>query len=230
MTAIGFYLLTTVMLFSAYLIKLKPYEIKTNRIRAIYVLSIAAWIVYIFLLSGSGVLESFSLPPRVPLLIVIPAIASIVFVTSRAWFRQSMQVTPVYTLIYIQAFRVVVELLIYSGYRNNIYPQRTTFEGLNFDIVVGCSALLVGYLVQRNWIGKPAILIWNVLSLTILCLTVYSFISTYYFTDYVSVTNSVEFVRMPYVLLPAVLLPYAVFFHVASIRQMLTKYEIAAEA
>ena len=220
MTVTGFYLLTIIMFFSAWLIKLNTLDIKASRIRTTYVIFISAWIAYIFLLAGSGVLGSFSLPPRVPLLVVIPAIAAIIFITSRPWFRESIQNTPVHALVYIQAFRIVVELLIYSGYRNNIYPQRTTFEGLNFDIVVGCSALLVGYLAQRNWIGKKAILAWNFLSLTILCLTVYSFISTYYFTDYISVTNNMEFVRMPYLLLPAVLLPYAVFFHVASIRQM----------
>jgi hypothetical protein len=220
MTATGFYLLTIIMFFSVWLIKLNALDINASRVRTTYVIFICIWIAYTFLLAGSGVLESFSLPPRVPLLIVIPAIAVILFVTSRPWFKDSIRNTPVYTLIYIQAFRIVVEVLIYSAYRNDIYPQRTTFEGLNFDIVVGCSALLVGYLAQKNLIGKTAIVVWNFLSLAILGLTVYSFISAYYFTDYVSATNNVEFVRMPYLLLPAVLLPYAVFFHVASIRQM----------
>jgi hypothetical protein len=58
-------------------------------------------------------------------------------------------------------------------------------------------------------------------SLLVLALTVYSFVSTYYFTDYVTLTGKMEFVQFPYLLLASVLLPIAIFLHVFSMRQLL---------
>jgi len=54
--------------------------------------------------------------------------------------------------------------------------------------------------------------------------TAYSFISTYYFTDF-SATNKGgrSFVDFPYLFLAAVLLPAAVFLHVFSLRQVIGK-------
>jgi len=104
-----------------------------------------------------------------------------------------------------------------GNYRN------VTFEGINFDIIVGVSALLVGYLVQRKIMGRTGVLIWNFSSLAILSVTVYAFISTYYFSNFSTTIQSIQFVKMPYLLLASVLLPFAVFYHVVSIRQHFTK-------
>jgi hypothetical protein len=54
----------------------------------------------------------------------------------------------------------------------------------------------------------------------VLALTVYSFVSTYYFSDHVSLAGKMKFVQFPYLLLAAVLLPIAIFLHVVSIRQV----------
>jgi hypothetical protein len=220
MIATGFYILTLVMLASPLLIRVSADGLLSNRIRVSYITFVMIWLSYVFVMSESRLLEDFTLPPRVPIFFVIPMVVGILFITSRNWFKHSLLTTSVSSIVYVQAFRILVELLIYGASEQNIFPKRATFEGLNYDIVVGISALIIGFLVQRNLIGKTALLVWNFFSLTILAVTVYSFISTYYFTDYPYAVGNFQFVKMPYVLLASVLLPVAIFFHVASIRQI----------
>lgn len=127
---------------------------------------------------------------------------------------------PPYLPIALQSFRIFVELLIYATYLKGIFPQRATFEGLNFDILVGISALFVSAAAYKGIIKNRAMLIWNLVSLCILFVTVYSFISTYYFTDFASSGSAYQFVEMPYLLLASVLLPVAIFLYAFSIKQL----------
>lgn len=178
------------------------------------------WFVYVTALSTTGVLDDFSLPPRAGLLIVLPAIVSIVVVTGRPSFQPLLRNIPCYLPIFLQSFRIIVELLIYGAYQNGVFPQRATFEGINFDILVGISALPMGWLVFKKMIAPRGILIWNVVSLMVLTVTAFSFIYTYYLTDYLTTGGTLDFVHFPYILLASVLLPTAIFLHVFSIRQV----------
>ena len=65
-----------------------------------------------------------------------------------------------------------------------------------------------------------ALWIWNIISMLVLALTMFSFVSAYYFTDWVASTGHDELVRFPYLLLVSVLLPIAIFLHVILIRQL----------
>ncbi len=94
---------------------------------------------------------------------------------------------------------------------------------MNLDIIVGLSAPIAGILAQRNVISNKELMIWNLLSLIILGITVFTFISTYYFTDYISDTGNNQFVQIPYLLLPAIMLPTAIFLHCFSLKQLIDR-------
>ena len=181
------------------------------------------WILYLFLLTQAGVLRNFELPPRVPLFIVFPAIAILLVVVNRKFMSRSLEKTPLHLPILLQSFRILVELLIYATFLKGIFPQRATFEGLNFDILVGISALFVGWAVSTGKIKRKGILTWNIISMCVLLLTIYSFISTFYFTDFAYSKAAFKFVEFPYLLLASVLLPIAIFLHTFSIKQILSK-------
>ncbi len=182
----------------------------------------AVWLMYLTTFSIGGILDDFSFPPRVPLLVVAPALMTILFITGGTSFRHLLQQTPLQVPVFLQSFRIVVELLIYGAFLQGTFPRRVTFEGLNYDILVGISALIMGSLILKDKIGYKGILVWNFASLMILSVTAYSFISAYYFSDFFQNGGTNEFVRFPYLLLPAVLLPVALFLHVFSIRQLLS--------
>ena len=220
MVEIGFYLLTGVMVFTPLMI-LNKSDHPTKRKRA-YSIILTGWLIYIATLSNIGWLEDFSFPPRVPLLIVIPAIVFTISYTSQKWFKDAIARVKDHQIIYLQSFRIFVELLIYGGFLNGLFPERSTFEGINFDILVGISAVIMGALVQSKKVKSKGILIWNIASLTILGVTVYSFVSAYYFLNFGNGENF-QFVRLPYVFLASILLPMAVFYHVISIRKQVLK-------
>ena len=182
---------------------------------------VVLWLAYVSVVYESGLARDFSLPPRVPLLIILPAFVLIIWGTGRPRFRPFISGTPPHVFVYIQAFRVLVEVLIYGAFLIKVFPRRTTFEGLNFDILVGISALFVGWAVQKGRMGRRGILIWNIAALAVLSLTGFSFITAYFFLEFPAGVDQLAFTRLPYWLLPAVLLPCAVFYHVLSIRQQL---------
>jgi hypothetical protein len=178
---------------------------------------------YCTLLSQSGILNGTALPPRMPFLVILPLFTFILFITSRPAFKTLLSRVPDHMLIYVQAFRIMVELLLFKAFEEGNIPQLTTFEGINFDILVGITALPMGYLVQHQKIGRQGILIWNIASVVVLAVTVGSFTYSFFFTNWVAASGSFAILQMPSLLLPAFLMPLAVFIHVCSIRKQLLK-------
>jgi hypothetical protein len=72
-----------------------------------YFLIQGIWLAYVFVLSVSGVLNDFGLPPRVPLLIIIPSIIFSFYITGRTPFRDILQRTPIHYPILLQSFRIL---------------------------------------------------------------------------------------------------------------------------
>lgn len=217
----GFYALSGIAF--GMVIALLKYADNSKRLMTGYLIVGFAWLVYLLLISKTGVLESFSLPPRVPLLVVIPPVIASIVVTGRQSFGNVLKSVPLHLPVFLTSFRILVELLIYGAYREGVFPQRVTFEGLNYDIFVGLSACLVGVLLLKQKFPLWGLLGWNILSLMVLAVTVYSFVSTYYFFDHLSLISKMKFVQFPYLLLAAVLLPIAILLHVISIRQVFVK-------
>ncbi len=221
---IGFYVLSALVFLMIF--GLFKYADDPRRLTARYMIAGWVWLIYLVFLSRAGVLEDFGLPPRIPLLLAIPAVVAGILFTGTRSFKSVLERMPLHIPVFLTSFRILVELLIYGAYRNGVFPQRVTFEGLNFDIVVGVSALVVGVLLLNKKFSLKGLLLWNVASLLVLAFTVYSFVSSYYFGDYVDSAMKMEFVHFPYLLLASVLLPMAVFLHVISIRQVLLSWQM----
>lgn len=224
MVIAGFYLLTAVMIGSV-LWMITGISTATKQVKrkaAIsYLTGIFTWLVYVITLSGLGALDGFDFPPKVPLLIVLPVFALIFFFTSRREMKEVIRTTPGPFSVYIQFFRVAVELLIYGAFITRVFPPSVTFEGTNFDILVGLSAPLAGYLYDKNKLSKRGLLAWNIIALSILTVTVFTFVAAFYFTTQSADIALYKFVKLPYILLASVLLPIAVFYHIVSIKQLI---------
>ncbi|HUZ90515.1 MAG TPA: hypothetical protein VMU78_01230 [Methylocella sp.] len=75
---------------------------------------------------------------------------------------------PVSILIGAQIFRIGVELFLHQLWLADLAPRMLTFEGANYDILVGLSAPLVAWLYAKGRIGERAALAWNALGLVML--------------------------------------------------------------
>ena len=223
MVSIGFYLLTAIALFMMLFI----FGFANNRKKALntFLFIVAIWLIYINYLSRSSLLVDLGIPPRMPLMVILPTLIASILITGLKSFRSILQNTPAWLPVYFQSFRILVELLIFGAYLNGVLPQRVTFEGLNFDIIVGISAPIIAYLYMKKKISALFLLSWNVFGLLILTLTGYAFLTAFYQYDFATISQNTEFFHIPYLLLPGVLLPLAIFLHIFSLRQayMLTK-------
>ena len=187
---------------------------------------IILWIGLLTVLSFKGFFADFSkLPPRPALAILIPLPFVLLFAFSKKG-TQLLQSVPSHWLVYMQSFRIVVELLLLVAFMAGRLPVQMTFEGRNFDVITGLLALPVGYLLARkkSYSKKLAVafnLIGLALLLNILVIAVLSMpTSLRYFMNEPSNTLVAEF---PFILLPGVLVPLAYGLHILSLRQLLTK-------
>lgn len=173
-----------------------------------------------------GFYQDFSaIPPRFAFLVLPPLIAVGVLSFSKG-FGQLLAYVPPAWLVYLQTFRLFVELLLWALFVQNLVPVQMTFEGRNWDILVGLTAGFVGYfcLVKRRWPVSVAFW-WNIagllLVLNIAAVAILSAPTP--FRVFMNEPANTIVTYFPIVWLPAVLVPLAFALHFFSLRQLSTK-------
>lgn len=188
-----------------------------------YIILITGWLILLFTLAKNGFFAvTTSFPPRLIISIVVPSIAILLFSFSTIGVRL-LNAVPAHSLILMQSFRIVVEILIWYTYVESKLPIQMTFEGKNADILSGLLALPAGYYLWKYKKDSPKlVLAYNLtgiaLLLNILIVAVLSFPTPLrYFTNEPS---NIIISRFPYIVLPGVLVPIAIAMHVFSLRKM----------
>ena len=185
---------------------------------------IAFWLIYLSVLSYTEFLIDFTFPPRMPLLVVMPLMVLIILILFRKATTDFVTTTSVSWLIYIQSFRIIVEIIIWGAYNQGIIPIQTTFEGSNVDVIIGLTAVPLAYYAKRDKISPMALIIWNIAGLLILANTVRLFISAGYFPGVLGADTAMlgaDFVKLPFLLIAGMFMPLAVLIHALSIKQLL---------
>jgi hypothetical protein len=131
-------------------------------------------------------------------------------------------------LAYLQTFRLPLEMIFVWLLSYQAIPLEMTFEGRNPDILIGLTAPVVAFAVERKWLPIRALVVWNfiglgflfnIMTVAILCLP------TTFRVFYESVPN--EFVLyFPYNLIPVVLVMMALFLHLLSLKTLLRKAKV----
>lgn len=180
-----------------------------------------AWFAVVGFLANAGFFSNFAaLPPRLIFAVVGPAIMLAAIFRSES-LKEILATTPVSALIYLQVFRVVVELFLFRAYKTGNIPVQMTFAGRNFDIVAGLTAPIAGWLYQRTR-NRVLATLWNIAGLLLLGNIVFVAILSMpgkfrFFTEGPANTFLTHF---PFIYLPAVLVPIAYTAHVLSLRQL----------
>lgn len=185
--------------------------------------ALALWLALTAAIAQSGALMVFeSLPPRL-MMLPMSALVGLIVVGRGATFRRLLAATPLAWPVALMSFRVVVELMLWQLHEGGAMPPQMTFEGRNFDILVGLSAPVVAHGLTTGWLPRRAAIAWNLAGLALLLNVVT-----------IAVTSVPGPTRLdwggepltivataPFVWLPAFLVPVAVFGHVSSLRQLL---------
>jgi len=185
-----------------------------------------SWVILLSILSINGVFSDFSaLPPRLLFVIIFP----LPFVLAIAFSKtggQLLQSVPPHWLVFMQSFRIFVELLILLAFLKNKLPVQMTFEGRNFDMLTGILALPVGYMLfmKKNHSSKITIgynILGILLLLNILVIAMLSMPTPMRY--FMNEPANVLVAEFPFVMLPGVLVPIAYSMHIFSLRKLLHK-------
>jgi hypothetical protein len=200
-----------------------------NKKRKIFLwvpIGVFVWLVFLALISFNGFfLEFKGMPPRILLAVLPPLVVIVVSIFSGTLDPLLLKIRP-WWLINLQSFRVMVEIILWLLFLENIIPVQMTFEGFNYDILVGLTAIPVSYLCfrRRKFFYKPLI-VWNILGILILLnIVTIAILSTpsdlrYFMNEPANTVIG----YYPFIWLPGFVVPMALFLHLASLRQIKLK-------
>jgi hypothetical protein len=184
------------------------------------------WFAFTGILAANGFFMQFSaMPPRL-LVLLLPPIIFIVWLATSPSFTQLLRQIPSSWLVYLQSFRVGMEIILWMAYVDNIIPVQMTFEGRNYDILVGMTAPLFAYFcfTQKKW-PRIVVIGWNIGGLILLLnIVVVSILSAPVpFRVFMNEPANTFVAEVPFVWLPAFVVPMAYWLHILSLKQLLTK-------
>lgn len=191
----------------------------TGRNKRVLIFSIF-WLILISSISLTGFFQNTNtIPPRF-LIVLIGNIAFIAFLYSRL---KAVALDYRYAML-VHALRVLVEITLYFLFLRKQVPKIMTFNGLNFDIIIGISALICFILSQlfKVNLGKKTLLIWNVIGLLFLMnIIVIAFLSAPLPIQLLSFEQpNIAVLSFPYILLPSFIVPFVILTHILSIKQL----------
>lgn len=197
---------------------------KRERLLGLITVSLLLWLAILALLAYLGFFFHFdSFPPRVMLALLPPLLVILVLLFSR-FFGVVLRAIPEAWLVYVQGFRILMELFLWLGYRGGYVPPQMTFEWLNYDIVVGITAVMAGYVFfGHGRYRRLEAVIWNVFGMVLLLNVV--FIAVLSFPSpariFMNEPSNAFVATAPFIWIPGFIVPFALAMHLFSLKQLL---------
>lgn len=197
------------------------YKTKSRKYTGIASAVLILWLLFQLVASVNHVFEQWNaLPPRLLIVLLPPLITTLLFARSKKAVSL-LQVLPQQSIIYVQSFRIMMEIILWALFMESIIPKQMTFEGFNVDILVGITAIVIGYLAMTHKISNKWIIVWNVAGLCILAniVTIAILSAPLYFRAFMNEPANTIVAQFPFVWLPGFVVPVAYFLHVCSIKK-----------
>ncbi|HKV98947.1 MAG TPA: hypothetical protein VJN96_03935 [Vicinamibacterales bacterium] len=174
-----------------------------------------------FVLAARGVLaEWHRVPPPFPLLIAASVMLAVVVASSAIGARAADRLSFA-ALIGYQSFRLPLELVMHRAASDGLMPVQMSFSGWNFDILTGLTAIPVAILASRGRATRGLIVAWNLLgSLLLVNIVSIAVASLPTFAAFGPDRLNTWVADPPYVWLPGVLVPAALFGHLLTWRKL----------
>jgi hypothetical protein len=190
--------------------------------------------LFLFLITGWMIIQGVlginrfytvtnGLPPRF-LLLIGPAfvLITILFISKRG--KAFIDNTDMKWLLAVHIIRVPVEGMLYYLFLNKAIPKVMTFEGWNFDVLSGFTAVLalIVYFSKIRW-KQTILLVWNFICLALLLniLVIAILSAPFAFQKLAFDQPNIAVLYFPFIYLPAVIVPFVLFSHLAAIRKLL---------
>ena len=191
----------------------------------IVLLVLLAWLLGQGVVALSGFYTiSNTLPPRLALLLG-PPLLLIAALFATAAGRRWLDGLRLEVLTVLHVVRIPVELVLFGLFLQKAVPQLMTFEGRNWDILVGLTAPIVWYFAfRKQQLGRRGLLVWNVLGLvSLLNIVMNALLSAPTpLQRFAFEQPNVAILHFPFVWLPGCVVPLVLLAHLAAIRRLLT--------
>ena len=190
--------------------------------RAIALAWVAVFLTVSAVLAGLGYLADMAARPPMLVLLAVTAILATVWAAFRYADAAHRGHADLAALVGFQAFRLPLELTMHRAAATGIMPIEFSFAGWNFDIVTGAVALGLFFALQLGWVSsarriRQLVGLWNAWGicclLIILGLAIATAPQVHFFGDAPS-KNNTWVLFFPYVWLPVMLVPTAIFGHI----------------
>lgn len=218
--------LLTLTLFAGVISKSENPE--TRKKAPVFIVIALLWLSLqaVFALKGIYSTHPEGFPPKFLLFGMLPAVLLIVSTFATAKGRRFADSLPLNRLIYINVVRILVELVLWDLYRHHAVPKLMTFEGRNFDILAGITAIPVAYFgFAKRKIKTSLLLVWNIAALLLVLNIVINALlsSPTPLQRFAFDQPNIAILYFPFNWLPAFVVPVVIFGHIASIRQLARK-------
>ncbi len=163
-------------------------------------------------------------PPRLFFLIGPPLLIILLFFLLKRG-RNFLDILSLRELTLLHVVRIPVEITLYYVYVAKLIPVLMTFEGYNFDIISGVTAIMIYYFVfQAKKAGHSLLLAWNIICLGLLLniITIALLSAQTPFQQLAFDQPNIGVTFFPLLWLPGVIVPLVLLSHLAAIRQLIT--------
>jgi len=181
---------------------------------------LAGWLGLIGILAKQGVFFDFrSLPPKFAFAFIPSLVAMLVLAFSPS-ARRVAEALPAHWLIWPQSFRILIEIVLWQLYLQGRIAREMTFEGRNFDILVGATAPIIACIVARRG-ARWLVIVWNLLGIGILTNVALTGLLSAPTRFRQLITDPPTFIiaEFPYIWLPCFAVTAAYFLHIVSLRR-----------
>jgi hypothetical protein len=204
-----------VVLVAAVIVRFSPIGVRAGALSGL-----TAWVGYATVLGSLGPRLLAAGAPPLPMLLALPAVGLVMFCTRSRFGERLAGAIPAYVLMGLQAFRIVVELTLHELSAIGLVPRMLTYEGANFDVVIGLSAPLAAWLLATKRLAPRGAIAWNLIGIVMVAnVVVRSILTTPGPTHLIDTEIANQAVTLfPYTFIPGLLAPLAVVLHVLAIR------------
>lgn len=129
-------------------------------------------------------------------------------------------------VVALQTFRLPLELIFVWLLTLNLLPIQMTFEGRNFDVLVGLTAPLIAYFgYHKNILPRWLLIGWNFIGLALLAnIVIIAILSApTNFQVFTNLPHNTLVLQAPYHFIPFFLVPLALFGHLYALKRLFAK-------
>ena len=206
-----------ITLLAASIVRYLPHHYKMPSLAGL-----AAWIAYGGVIGYTGVMANASTLPPGMFYMLVPIIMLVMFM-ARSRIGETVALSfPLWLLMGMESFRLVVEVFLHQLWLDGQLPKMLTYQGVNFDILIGISAPIVAWLLISRRISNRTALVWNVIGIAMLAnVAVRAVLTSPGPLHFISTeVPNVAIGTFPFTYIPGLMVPLALMLHVLSIRAL----------